>query len=165
MDILWRFKEDNNMKKIFALMMALMMAFGCTSMAYAAEVTEPVDSVVQTQEDVAVPYATGVTWQYSNGEFVDSTVRYFTSTVSGKVRIAFGGKRLDGVTEGTITVRLFVKNANDQWVDIATYTTPADGNVTAKVFNTKIYEGDSCMVTIEVTSTKTMVVAGYIGAQ
>lgn len=153
------------MKKIFALMMALMMAFGCTSMAYAAEVTEPVDSVVQIQEDVAVPYATGVTWQYSNGNFNDSAVRYFTSTVSGKVRIAFGGKRLDGVTDGTITVKLYVKNWLGNWAEVATYTTPADGNVTAKVFSTKIYEGDSCMVTIEATSKKTMVVSGYIGAQ
>ena len=153
------------MKKIFSLMTVLIMVFGCTSMTYAEETAKSTDSVVQEQEEVAVPYATGVTWQYSNGEFKNSAVGYFTSTVSGNVRIAFGGKRLDNVTDGTITVKLYIKNWLGNYALVATYTTSADGNVTAKVFDTKINSGDECMVTIEATSTKTMVVSGYIGAQ
>ena len=76
-----------------------------------------------------------------------------------------GGKRLDNVTDGTITVKLYAENIFGHYALLVTYTTPADGNVTAKVFDTRIYSGDKCMVTIEATSTETMVVAGYIGAQ
>lgn len=154
------------MKKVFALMMALMMVFCCcTSMAYAAEVTEPVESDVQVQEDAGiVPYAIGVTWNYSNNNFSDSAVRYFTSTVTGKVRISFAAKRLDNVTDGTITVTLYVKNILGNYAPIATYTKPADGNAVPQTFDGRIYEGDQCMVTIVATSKKPMVVAGYIGA-
>ena len=148
------------MKKIFSLMMALVLMFGSVNVVTAAEMDEK--SEVATEVST---YATGVAWQYSNSEFRDSTVKYFTSNVSGKVRITFGGKRRDNVTDGTITIKLYVKNIVGNYALIATYKIPADGKVTTKVFDSKLYQGDECMVTVEATSNKLMVVSGYIGAQ
>ena len=152
-------------KKVFALMMALMMVFSCVGVAQATEVPE--ETALVAEENVAVPAATkaiGITWQYSNGEFRNSAVSLFTSTKTGTVRCVFGGVPLDGVADGTITITLYAKNWLNQFVELDSCTIPADGEVYTSYMDAKIYEGDSCKVTITATSTKTMVVSGGIGA-
>lgn len=154
-------------KKLGSVLMAVSMVFGTATVAFAAEVpSTPISGEVisadQLLEDVPVPYAS-VLYNYSNDTLYESSIRTFTANATGKVRLSFASIAYDGTQSGIVTVTLEVKNSIGNWSEQGKYTFNADGEVHVKTPGTTIYNGEQCRLIIEVSSSKRMVVAGYVG--
>lgn len=141
------------MKKVLALVMALMMVVCTTSVAFATKKTEEI-----------TPYSTGVIYEYQNDNLTDSSVREFKASMGGKLRLGFAGIPRDGKAGGNITVILEVKNALGQYSELYRYTFSANKDMVVKTPGNRIYSGDSCRLIITKSGTnKAMIVAGYVG--
>ncbi len=141
------------MKKVLALVMALMMVVCTTSVAFAAEKAEEI-----------TPYSTGVIYEYQNDNLTDASIKTFTASMGGKLRLGFAGIPRDGKAGGKITVIFEVKNLLGQYSELYRYTFDANKVMSVKTPGNRIYSGDSCRLTIQKSGTdKAMIVAGYVG--
>lgn len=144
-------------KKAIAFILAMVMLFSFTGMAYAVEVpSEP----TQQMEDRAGDAIT--IFEYTNDSFNKSAVERFTVSKGGKATLILGASTLSGVSDGTITMRLYVENALGQYALVDSISTNTDGSAKKLDTNFTLYKGDKCMLTIEAASNKDMIVVGQV---
>lgn len=141
----------------------MLLIFSFTIVSNAAE--KPSESKQQLMTEVNELNSNGLTtvWSYEADDFKKGYSDYFTSSVSGRVKVLLGGVPLNGQEDGEITLRLFAKGAfSGNYGELDSITVDADGTPRLEYIDATLYNGDECMVSITSTSGQQMVVVASI---
>lgn len=145
--------------KILALVMSLVMVFGCgTVAAYAAEVPEE----NQVMEATVEPRS-GVALSFSRDDWypvVNYNAGTFTATETGSVRVAIDGVRYDGTRTEKVTLTIYKGSTK-----VFSTTVNADATLHVIQSSTELKKGTQYKVVLSSSASLRMVVAGYVGIE
>ena len=145
--------------KILAMVMSLLMVFGCSTMAtYAAEVpegNEVMEATVEPRSGVALSFSKDDWYPVAN-----YNAGTFTAGETGTVRVAIDGVRHDGTKTETITLTI-----NKGRTKVFSTTVNADGTIHTVQSNTQLKKGTNYKVVLSSSASQRMVVAGYVGIE